>query len=520
MTVSELPAEARCVVIGAGIVGNCLVGHLAKLGWTDLVPAGQGPAAQSGGSTATPPTSSSRGSQQGDVPAGRAERQPVPRSRLVGGFRRHRGGPHARADGRVPTAHDLGDRVGRRGVPAQPRRSGRTGSLRQHRHRAGASTARPSRSWTPSRTGYEDAPPGRRCRLRGVRQHRGARHSRQRTVPCPACGPWNRSSPTRARSAPTTWSLPAACGRTGWPHGRCLHPARAGGAQMAASALDVLAETNNEIGYPIVRDMDTFCYERQSAGSMEVGSYAHRPILHHPDDIPSNVERPLSPTEMPFTPDDFDVPMEEAIELMDMLGDAELKYAITACSRSRLTPCPASARSPRCATCGRRLPSGSRRGRDGTGGGRVDDPRLPAGHRRPRLRRGPLLRRRAQRHPHLGTSSEHFTRRTASSIPPSSGQPPQPARRPLFLAPAGPRRRVLPGPHLGAATVVRLQRRPRGALRPRGPRGGVGRRWWSPITMGEHLNLRPELRAGGPQRLPDLRVVRPGCGGLRRPAWR
>jgi glycine cleavage system aminomethyltransferase T len=92
--------------------------------------------------------------------------------------------------------------------------------------------------------------------------------------------------------------------------------------------MDILAETNNEIGYPIVRDMDTFCYERQSAGSMEVGSYGHRPILHHPDEIPSNEEAALSPTEMPFTPDDFDDQMEQAIELMDMLGDAEIKYAI------------------------------------------------------------------------------------------------------------------------------------------------------------------------------------------------
>jgi glycine cleavage system aminomethyltransferase T len=74
--------------------------------------------------------------------------------------------------------------------------------------------------------------------------------------------------------------------------------------------------------------MDTFCYERQSAGSMEVGSYAHRPILHHPDSIPSNAEAALTPTEMPFTQDDFDPQMEQAIELMDMLGDAEIKYAI------------------------------------------------------------------------------------------------------------------------------------------------------------------------------------------------
>ena len=41
-----------------------------------------------------------------------------------------------------------------------------------------------------------------------------------------------------------------------------------------------LEATGNEIGFPIVRDMDTFCYERQTGGSMEVGSYAHRPIFH------------------------------------------------------------------------------------------------------------------------------------------------------------------------------------------------------------------------------------------------
>ena len=74
--------------------------------------------------------------------------------------------------------------------------------------------------------------------------------------------------------------------------------------------------------------MDTFCYERQSAGSMEVGSYAHRPIFHHPDDIPSIEASALSPTELPLTYDDFDPQMEQAIDLMEMLGDAEIKYAI------------------------------------------------------------------------------------------------------------------------------------------------------------------------------------------------
>jgi glycine cleavage system aminomethyltransferase T/glycine/D-amino acid oxidase-like deaminating enzyme len=99
--------------------------------------------------------------------------------------------------------------------------------------------------------------------------------------------------------------------------------------QMAdVGPIDVLQQTNTEVAYPIVRDMDTFCYERQTAGSMEVGSYAHRPIFHHPDEIPSNEEAALSPTEMPFTADDFDPQLEQAIDLMEMLGDAEIKYAI------------------------------------------------------------------------------------------------------------------------------------------------------------------------------------------------
>lgn len=77
-----------------------------------------------------------------------------------------------------------------------------------------------------------------------------------------------------------------------------------------------------------MRDMDTFCYERQTAGSMEVGSYAHRAIFMHPNDIPSIEAAALSPTELPLTQEDFDPQMEQAIELMGMLGDAEIKYAI------------------------------------------------------------------------------------------------------------------------------------------------------------------------------------------------
>src|SRR5215210_4357455 len=49
--VANVPSTARCVVIGAGIVGNSLVYHLAKLGWRDIVQIDKGPLPNPGGST-------------------------------------------------------------------------------------------------------------------------------------------------------------------------------------------------------------------------------------------------------------------------------------------------------------------------------------------------------------------------------------------------------------------------------------------------------------------------------------
>src|ERR687893_1707442 len=48
---NRLPRSARAVVVGAGIVGNSLVGHLARLGWSDPVLIDKGPLPNPGGST-------------------------------------------------------------------------------------------------------------------------------------------------------------------------------------------------------------------------------------------------------------------------------------------------------------------------------------------------------------------------------------------------------------------------------------------------------------------------------------
>jgi glycine/D-amino acid oxidase-like deaminating enzyme len=48
---TETPRRASAVIIGAGIVGNSLVHHLARLGWRDLVLVDKGPMPNPGGST-------------------------------------------------------------------------------------------------------------------------------------------------------------------------------------------------------------------------------------------------------------------------------------------------------------------------------------------------------------------------------------------------------------------------------------------------------------------------------------
>jgi glycine cleavage system aminomethyltransferase T/glycine/D-amino acid oxidase-like deaminating enzyme len=100
---------------------------------------------------------------------------------------------------------------------------------------------------------------------------------------------------------------------------------------ISVGPIPLFADTVGEIAYPIVRDMDTNMYERQHGGDMEVGSYAHRPIIVDPHEIPSLEESALSPTELPFTQNDFDPQLEDALELMpELLGDENVgvRYAI------------------------------------------------------------------------------------------------------------------------------------------------------------------------------------------------
>ncbi len=95
---------------------------------------------------------------------------------------------------------------------------------------------------------------------------------------------------------------------------------------ISVGPIEFFEEGEGEINYPIVRDVDTQMYERQSGNDMEVGSYEHRPILWDIDDVPSIEEAPLSPTQPPLTHDAFDPSMEHALEIMpEVLDDPDVE---------------------------------------------------------------------------------------------------------------------------------------------------------------------------------------------------
>ncbi|HBQ04804.1 MAG: glycine cleavage system protein T [marine actinobacterium MedAcidi-G3] len=326
---SEFPKEAQCVVIGAGIVGNCLVSHLSDMGWKDIVLLDKGPLPNPGGSTGHASNFIFPVDHSKEIVDLTLESQ---RQYEEMGLQNTCGGIEvARTPERMEEFKRRMTSAKCWGIPS----SLLTPSEVKEFVPFVSEDVILGGFYTPSVSAVDSLETGTQMRKKAqdaghlavfantevldIETSAGRNKPRVTAVvtdkgriECEtvviACGVW---SPRIAEMAGATIPLTPA-----------VH-------QMAdVGPFDVLVETQQELAYPIVRDMDTFCYERQTAGSMEVGSYAHRPILHRVDEIPSNEEAALSPTEMPFTADDFDQQMEEAIELMEFLGDGEIKYAI------------------------------------------------------------------------------------------------------------------------------------------------------------------------------------------------
>jgi len=328
---TELTGSA--VVIGAGIVGNSLVHHLARLGWRDIVLADKGPMPNPGGST------------------GHASNFifPIEYSRLMfeltgdsteqykelGVFTESGGIEVARTPERMQELLRRTTQAKAWGIPAElltPEGvaklvpyldpsvilggayfptvgvvdSLRAGTLmREQAEAAGALTVL-SGAEVLDITTAADRNGG--DRVTGVVTTKGE-IATENVVIC--CGVW---SPKVAALAGARLALTPV-----------VHQ------MISVGPIGLFAGTTGEISYPIVRDVDEGMYERQHGGDMEVGSYMHRPIIVPPETIPSNEEAAASPTELPFTADDFDPQLAMALELMpELLGDekAGIRYAI------------------------------------------------------------------------------------------------------------------------------------------------------------------------------------------------
>ncbi|HEX5190242.1 MAG TPA: FAD-dependent oxidoreductase [Streptosporangiaceae bacterium] len=334
---SDIPGRARAVIIGAGIVGNSLVYHLAKLGWRDLVLIDKGPMPNPGGSTGHAsnfiyPIDYSKMMME-------LTRDSTEQYKQLGVYTESGGFEVARTPERMIelrrrcTAAKAWDIPAELMTPAQVRElvpflddsvilggayfptvgvvdSLRAGTLmREHAQAAGALTVLANTEILGIDTAPDAAGAGRPAgRVTGVRTTAGDIET-DTCVIC--CGVW---SPRLARMAGATIPLTP-----------IVHQ------MISVGPIAQFADTPGEISYPIVRDVDLNMYERQHGGDMEVGSYAHRPIIVDPDSIPSIEQAVLSPTELPFTQDDFDPQLAQALDLMpDLLGDerAGIRYAI------------------------------------------------------------------------------------------------------------------------------------------------------------------------------------------------
>ncbi|GIU95706.1 MAG: glycine cleavage system protein T [Gaiellaceae bacterium] len=326
---SSLPPRARAVVIGAGIVGSSVAYHLCRLGWDGVVLLDKGPLPNPGGSTGHAsnfifPVDHSKEMTQLTLDSVRQYEE-------LGVFTRSGGIEVARTEERM---QELTRRIASAkawGVepvsllsPAEVKElvpyldervilggfftpgvgvvdSLQAGTLMRERMVAAGGLVVSPRTEV---VGIEVE----RGRIRAVRTTAGDVETPVLVV---ACGVW---SPRLARMAGASIPLTPA-----------VHQ------MIDIGPVPRFERCTRAIEFPIVRDMDRNMYERQDGTSLEIGSYAHRPILHDPDEIPSLEEAALSPTELPFTQEDFAPQLEDALELMpEIVGDESvgIKYAI------------------------------------------------------------------------------------------------------------------------------------------------------------------------------------------------
>ncbi|MEY4422362.1 MAG: hypothetical protein RL581_900 [Actinomycetota bacterium] len=326
---AQLPAKAKCVIIGAGIVGNSVLYHLARLGWKDLVQIDKGPLPNPGGSTGHAsnfifPVDHSK--EMAHITA-----DSMKQYKELNCFTECGGIEIARTPERmqeltrrITSAKSWGIDGGRIVTPAEVKElvpyveesvilggyyqptvgvvdSLRAGTLmREKAIEMGSAQSFANIEVTGMKV--------ENGRIKGVETDQGFIEAEYVLI---ATGCW---SAQLAKMAGAEIPLTPA-----------VHQMKDVG------PVPFFKDAKGDIEWPILRDMDTNMYERQHGTGLEIGSYAHRPILYEANEIPSNAAAALSPTEFPFTQKDFDIQDEHAYELVpSILGDETVreKYAI------------------------------------------------------------------------------------------------------------------------------------------------------------------------------------------------
>jgi glycine cleavage system aminomethyltransferase T/glycine/D-amino acid oxidase-like deaminating enzyme len=326
---ASFPASAKVVIVGAGIVGNSVAYHLANLGWRDILLIDKGPLPNPGGSTGHASNFIFLVDHNKEMTALTAESARQYRDWDV--YTECGGIEVARTETRMnelrrrmDSAKNWGIDDARLVTPAEIKElvpfidesilvggfytpgvgvcdSLQFGTLcREKAEAMGALTVVANTEVT----GF-DTTGGR---IRSVRTTRGTVEAEYVVI---ACGVW---APMTAEMAGSHIPLTPV-----------VHQ------MIDVGPVPRFERSSKAIEFPIVRDMDVLMYERQDGIGLEIGSYAHRSILHDPEEIPSIEQAALSPTEFPFTQDDFDPQMEDALELMpEIVGNESVgvKYAI------------------------------------------------------------------------------------------------------------------------------------------------------------------------------------------------
>ena len=266
----DLPAGARCVIIGGGVGGTSIAYHLAELGWRDVVLLDRnqltsGSTFHSAGLVGQ--LRSSRLADEDDDVLGRA--LPEARRRRVrpglDRVRRHPAGLLARALGGDAAPGGLGEDV----------RAAARADLAPRRRRSG------SRSWSPTacsaprgcrptatstrRSSPTRSPTARAAAAAASTPARASRGSTCTAAACTAC------APSGATSRPTWSSTRAGCTprrSAGWP---------ACGSRSSRSPTSTWSRSRSASAarhpLPTLRDPDLLIYFREEGGGLVMGGY-------------------------------------------------------------------------------------------------------------------------------------------------------------------------------------------------------------------------------------------------------